>query len=149
MDCPTYLFRTNKLHNMPHTVNTHITNLSNEHSSWLRGIAFYRDEIRILFDRLNAFIGESTSTHFSTKMEEYRNKIGDLQNGLQSLEKDIQSNFDLIGNDLAKKEMYVSNSAMAQADWLRNEYIATEKSFNAFRHDFNRFLCDNLEISLK
>jgi hypothetical protein len=134
---------------MSHRESTYITHLSNEHSSWTRGIAFYRDEIKILIERLDALSCNKSSTACSTLIEEYRKQITDHQHIWESLEKDIQSNYKLIESDIEIKDMHISNSTMAQADSLRNRYIMAENDFNAFRHAFNRFLCDNMDVVLK
>lgn len=144
-----HICRINKLHIMPHSNYTYITHMSNEHSSWMRGIAFYRDEIKILLERLNELTTDKTCKAGADQIEQYHNQILNYQNTMAELEQDIQANFKLIESDLEKRELHVSNSAMAQADSLRNRYIEVEKSFNEFRHAFNRFLCDNMEVVLK
>ncbi len=134
---------------MAHRAHTHITNLSNEHSSWLRGIAFYKDELIILKDRLAEVSFENTAQEVKVEVEHYQNQFIIQEKNLDDLKNDIQANFRLIQEDLESKAMHVGNSTLAETDSLRNRYIQLEKMVNEMRHAFNRFFCDHMDVVLR
>lgn len=133
---------------MAHRTHTHVTNLSNEHSSWKRAIAFYNDELVILKKRLQEVSFENTSTDVKAEVEHYQNQFIIQEKNLQDLKTDIDYNFELIGKDLGEKAMHVGNSTMAETDSLRDRYIQLEKTVNELRHSFNRFFCDHMDVVL-
>lgn len=132
---------------MAQRAHTHVTNLSNEHSSWLRGIAFYNDELRILKHRLAEVSFENTVQEVKAEVEHYQNQFIIQEKNLLELKTSIDKNFALIGKDLEEKAMHVSNSTMAETDSLRERYIQLEKIVNEVRHEFNRFFCDHMELA--
>jgi len=134
---------------MAHRTHTHITNLSNEHSSWLRGIAFYNDELVILKERLAELSFENTAQEVKAEVEHYQNQFIIQEKNLNDLKTDIQSNFTLIGRDLEDKAMHVGNSTLAETDSLRGRYVQLEKIVNETRHAFNRFFCDHMDVVFK
>jgi len=133
---------------MAQRIHTHVTNLSNEHSSWLRGIAFYNDELSILKHRLAEVSFENTTQEVKAEVEHYQNQFIIQENNLRELKKDIDKNFELIGKDLEEKAMHVGNSTMAETDSLRERYVQLEKIVNELRHAFNRFFCDHMETAV-
>lgn len=132
---------------MAHIKYNHVSNLRSEHTSWLRGLEFYHNELITLKDRLKEVTDENL------KQEETQSALGNYKktferqsNDLNNLKADILNNYDLIREDLETKGMHVGNSTLAETDSLRNRYIGLEKEVNDMRHNFNRFFCDHMRL---
>ncbi len=127
----------------------HITNLSNEHSAWIRGIEFYTDEILRLKTRCTEIIEQMKSAPNHDQLEQYLDQFMTLEKDLYLLKNDILVNFNRIKVDLEMKEMHVGNSTLAETDSLRDRYILLEKTVNELRHAFNRFFCNHMDVVLR
>ncbi len=134
---------------MAHRAHTHVTNLSNEHSAWMRGIEFYNHELGILKERLAEVSFEHTAQEIKAEVEHYQNQFIIQEKNLNDLKNDTQTNFKLIGEDLENRAMHVGNSTMAETDSLRGRYVQLESTVNELRHAFNRFFCDHMDVVLK
>lgn len=127
----------------------HISNLTNEHSLWTQGISFYKDELNTLHNRLNEFPEDLKTAGIADQITQYKTEFDTHEKSLETLKKDIDSNFNLIKEDIESKEMHVGNSTLAETDSLRDRYVQLEKAVNHTRHTFNRFFCDHVDVVLR
>lgn len=120
-----------------HIMSTHhpnpIAQITAEHSSWLRGISFYRDEIRILKHRLAELSDQQAGAEFKSRISARENDLLDLTEAIEKHVKHLESDF-------ISRESWVTNSSMAEHDVMRDRYVSAEKSMNTLRHEFNSFL---------
>lgn len=112
---------------------TPISHVTAEHSSWLRGITFYQDEIRIMKNRLDELKDQSVGNDFQNRIEE---REVDLHALHEAIEKHVQH----LEHDVDTRIFWVTNSSMAEHDAMRERYVKLEKSINELRHEFNAFI---------
>lgn len=125
---------------MSQHVLSHISHLGAEHASWLRGIEFYNDELRIMKHRLEEISGKYTSEEVKKQVEHYQNQFMVQESNLNHLKHDVKNHFVHIENDDAEHAHHLSNTTIAEHDTLRDKYMMQEKTINDLRHEFNRFL---------
>lgn len=125
---------------MSHQVLTHISHVSAEHSSWLRGIEFYKDEIRIMKHRLEEVSGKNTGAEVKAQVEHYQNQFMVQEKNLNQLKHEIDAHFKHMEMDVELRAQHLANSTLAEHDVMRESYITTEKIVNELRHEFNHFL---------
>jgi hypothetical protein len=124
---------------MSHQVLSHVSHIGVEHNDWLRGIAFYMDEIVILEHRLSELsalleVGES-----KTQVEHFQNVFIVQRGNLEQLKSDIDANLNHIQKDVEAKANHLSNTTMAEHDAMRDRYTYLEKTLQELRHEFGRF----------
>jgi len=118
----------------------HTSFMNTEHSDWIRGIAFYTDEIGILRNRLREVSTRNTRQEVRSEVDHYDNEFAVQERTLAGLRQDIQSHEVLILKNTRELADHLGNSTLAQHDVLRERYITMEKTINELRHTFNRFL---------
>jgi len=117
----------------------HIKNLNND---GLRGIAFYKQELGILQERLQEIAGDNTAREVQEKVEHFQNQLLIHGDYLDELKHDIHANDEAIEADLLITGMMVSESVAAEHTRIHERYLSEEKIFNELRHEFNRFAAE-------
>ncbi|HEY0176452.1 MAG TPA: hypothetical protein VGC08_08735 [Pedobacter sp.] len=117
----------------------HIKNLNND---GLRGIAFYKQELGILQERLQEIARDNTAREVQEKVEHFQNQFLIHGNYLDELKHDIHANDQAIEAELLITGTMVSESAAAEHTRIHEGYLNEEKIFNELRHEFNRFVAE-------
>ncbi|MFN5295001.1 MAG: hypothetical protein ACK5BL_05680 [Flavobacteriales bacterium] len=115
-------------------------NITSEKSSWLRGIEFYQDEIKIMRNRLNEISSNNTAREVKKKVEQFQNQFEVHEEQLNKLRHAVKSHAIHIANDYENHHGQLEQKTMTEHDSMRDDYVNTEKLFNEMRHEFNRFL---------
>lgn len=114
----------------------HIKNLNND---VLRGIAFYKQELGILQERLQEIAGDNTVPEVQEQVEHFQNQFLIHSDFLEKIKDDIHDNDQLIEANLLQTNTTVAASTAAAHDKIHERYLDEEKIFNDLRHEFNRF----------
>lgn len=117
-----------------------VSNISAEHSSWLRGIEFYQDEIKIMRRRLSDVSNKNTAREVKKRVEQFQNQFKVHEEQLNKLRHSVSGHAKNIDSDLIAHHGQLERATVAEHDTMRDDYVNTEKLFNEMRHDFNRFL---------
>jgi hypothetical protein len=116
------------------------SNISAEHSSWLRGIDFYEDEVKIMRRRLADISNKNTAREVKKRVEQFQNQFKVHEEQLHKLKHAVSGHAKNIDSDLIAHHGQLERTTVAEHDTMREDYVNTEKLFNEMRHDFNRFL---------
>jgi hypothetical protein len=114
--------------------------ISSEKSSWLRGIEFYQDEIKIMRKRLSEVSKANTARELKKNVEQFQNQFEVHEEYLKKIKHSIDNHALNIATDFENHHGQLERGTLAEHDSLREDYVNTEKLFNEMRHDFNRFL---------
>jgi uncharacterized protein (DUF342 family) len=114
--------------------------VTSEKSSWLRGLEFYQDEIKIMRKRLGELSYANTSPELKRKVEQFQNQFAVHEEHLKKLKHSVNNHAKHISIDLENHHGQLERTTVTEHDSMRDEYVNTEKLFNEMRHDFNRFL---------
>ena len=117
----------------------HIKNLNND---CLRGLAFYRQELGILKERLEEIAADNTGKVVAEKVEHFQNQFMIHSYYLDELKQLIHGNDKAIESELLKTSMFVDEDIADKHDQLVDKYRTEEKIFNDLRHEFNRFAAE-------
>ncbi len=114
--------------------------ITSEKSSWLRGIEFYQDEIKIMRNRLSEVSNANTARELKKKVEQFQNQFNVHEEQLKKLKHAVNNHAIHISNDFENHHGQLERGTLIEHDTMRDDYVNTEKLFNEMRHDFNRFL---------
>jgi hypothetical protein len=117
----------------------HIKNLNND---GLRGIAFYKQELSILQERLQEIASDNTSKEVQQQVEHFQNQFLIHGTYLDELKHDIHANDMAISAELLKMETLVSENTATEHAKIHERYANEERIFNELRHEFNRFAAE-------
>lgn len=118
----------------------HVSHVSNEHSDWLRGIDFYKDELHILENRLSEVSQKWTKSEVKADVEHYQNQFIIQKANLSDLQNSIKQHEVHMSDDVQNKAQHLSNNTLAEHDSMRERYQILERTLVDLRHDFNKFL---------
>jgi hypothetical protein len=121
-----------------------VSNISAEHSSWLRGIDFYQDEILIMRKRLTEVSNNNTAREVKKRVEQFQNQFKVHEEQLHKLKHAVSGHAKNIDSDMIAHHGQLERSTLAEHETMRDDYVNTEKLFNEMRHDFNRFLSKHM-----
>ncbi|MGZ3874199.1 MAG: hypothetical protein ACXVJD_14850 [Mucilaginibacter sp.] len=122
---------------MRNTINIkHISNLNND---CLRGLAFYKQELAILQERLEEIAGKNTGKEVSIEVEHFQNQFLIHDKAIDDLQDRIHVNDKELERELTTTIEYVRQDTAAQHQKVHEDYQTEEKLFNELRHEFNRF----------
>jgi hypothetical protein len=124
---------------MAQQVLSHVSHIGVEHNDWLRGIAFYQDELVILEHRLSAMSTSLPTGESKAEIEHFQNVFIVHKGNLDQLKLDIATNLEHVKRDADNKAQHLSNSTMAEHDAMRDRYVYLEKTLQEVRHDFARY----------
>ncbi|MDR0802721.1 hypothetical protein [Fluviicola sp.] len=111
-----------------------------EHVEWTKKLDFYKDEIKILQERLEEIVQKNNQKdvlilveHFQNQLIIYRNNIDEIQHKITVSEDKLQSEIDKnpVASDHRKTEYH-------QAE--KDEVQIFEKLFKEFHDEFNQFV---------
>jgi RNase P/RNase MRP subunit p30 len=115
-------------------------NITSEKSSWLRGIEFYEDEIKIMRKRLSEISNANTAREVKKRVEQFQNQFNVHDEQLRKLRHSVNNHAINISHDFENHNGQIERTTVTEHDTMRDDYVNTEKLFNEMRHDFNRFL---------
>ncbi|UOE49806.1 hypothetical protein MTO98_01810 [Mucilaginibacter sp. SMC90] len=114
----------------------YIKNLNND---CLRGLAFYKEELHILQERLQEIAGDNTAQEIQEKVEHFQNQFLIHGNYLEELRQTIQANDQDIAAELVLTGTRVPENIATAHSRIHERYLNEERMFNELRHEFNRF----------
>jgi len=112
----------------------------NDHTVWLKGLEFYRDEIGIQQKRLQEIAGKKHSPELLAGVEHFQNQFLIQQKNISDLKHKVRNYVKAIANDVREHDGKVDESFLKKGMSLKEEYEWTERIMNGLRREFNSFL---------
>lgn len=117
-----------------------ITHMSNAHTDWLRGLDFYKQEIKILKKRLTDIAGRNTHFDVMREVEHFENQFDIQAENIHRLAHDIKANVKNTAIETKNSGAgYIDGMLFDQHNELGERYIAEEKTINELRQSFQQF----------
>jgi DNA anti-recombination protein RmuC len=119
---------------------TSIAKLSTRPLDTMRGLVFYKEEIKILQDRLDEMATKNSSfearqgmEHFQNQFLMHRNNIDELKHKVNLVNEELSREIHLYGDHIIKEKL-------DEMDALNAEFNILEKVIKEMRREFNAFL---------
>lgn len=120
-----------------------ITHLNNAHSDWLRGLDFYKEEIKILKDRLTEVASKNSHPDVLKQVEHYENQFDIQSENIHRLRHDIKSNLKVAAEETkASSAGYIDGTLLSAHTTLGQKFESEEKTVNELRQEFNQFAAE-------
>ncbi|MGL6269794.1 MAG: hypothetical protein ACRC2O_17800 [Chitinophagaceae bacterium] len=119
---------------------TNIAKVNTEHTEWIKGLAFYKDEIHILENRLLEVATKNTAFETRQGIEHFQNQFVVQRNNIDELKHKIKEHMSAFTKLPEMLEEVVENERLADHENLRDEYQTFEKVIRELRLEFNKFL---------
>lgn len=115
-------------------------NLSKEHSEWKDALAFYKDELAILKNRLTEVASKNTSLEISKEVEHFQNQFLIHHEGIDILHHDINEHLKTISHEMQDHAGHISHGQLDVHQVLSDRFENEEKLFKEVKERFMGFL---------
>ena len=119
---------------------TNIAQVNTEHTEWIKGLEFYKDEIHILENRLIEIASKNSTFEARQGMEHFQNQFVVQRNNIDELRHKIKEHMHIFTKLPELLEEVVENERLADHENLRDDYQSFEKVMRELRLEFNVFL---------
>lgn len=117
-----------------------MTAVNAEHNEWLKGLDFYREDLKIHERRLLELAGRSTDSAFSKGIEHFQNQFLIQRNTMDELRHAIREHSAVYAQHISKGEVSQTGALTSSHEELKDGYLSFEKVMNDLRHEFASFL---------
>lgn len=115
-----------------------------ENAVWLKELAFYADECKIMNNRIAEVAAKNTSKDVLAKVEHFQNQLIVQKNNIDEIKHLINIHEDKINSNINKNPVSADHRSMEDHSKERGLVKGFEKNFNALRHELNAFLASVL-----
>lgn len=122
------------------TVN--VSQLTQEHTQWLKDLDFYIDEIKVLEGRLTEVVRNNNKRAVMQQVEHFQNQFIIQKNTIAELRHDIHENYEKAAEDSRHMAGHMQDIRVETQDKLRSEYDAFESVYGSLKQEYNRFLSE-------
>ena len=120
-----------------------ITHMNNAHNDWLRALHFYKDELKVLSDRLTEIAKKNTGKEVMIDVEHFENQFRIQAENISKLSHEIKANISNAAIEAkASGAGYIDGILLSQHTTLGNNFKTEEKIINELRHSFNQFAAE-------
>jgi hypothetical protein len=123
---------------------TNIYTQHEEHTDWLNKLSFYKDELKMMQEKLEEISSKNTGSDIRKSIEHFQNQLiiqnknsEDIREHIQLDEKKIEENIkqNPVASDHRKTEDHAKEREMVES---------FEINFNQLRQEFKAFLADKM-----
>ena len=119
---------------------SNITQITTEHSEWLKGLDFYKEDIHILEHRLAEIVSKNTSFEARQGVEHFQNQFLIQLNNIDELSHKVREHNSFFARSPLVVEELIENERLADHENLKDEYMFFEKIMKDLRQEFNIYL---------
>ena len=112
----------------------------NDHTIWLKGLEFYRDELLILQKRIQEIASKNSATDVMAGVEHFQNQFMIQQKNINDLKHKVRNYIKGIANDVKIHDGQIDEAYLVEAKTLKVEYEWIEKIMNGLRRELKLFL---------
>ena len=117
-----------------------IYNQHEENVEWSKKIAFYKDEAKIMKERVAEIASKNSSKDILAQVEHFQTQLIVQQNNMDEIKHQINLCEDELIKNISKNSTAVDHRHIADHTKERDNINAFEKTFNQLRKELNVFV---------
>ena len=110
-----------------------------ENTNWMKKLDFYKDEIKILRNRLEEIAAKNNSEEVLSKVEHFQNQFIIQRDNIDNIAHAVKLNEEELLNEINRNPVAVDRRKMAYHEKEQDLVETFEQNFNEIRGEFNRF----------
>ncbi len=119
---------------------TTVSKCSNDHSTWLKELDFYNEELSLLEKRLMEIANKNNGKEVMAEVEHFQNQFIVQRNNMDMLQHNVKEHNNKVAEDAKEHAGKMEVSREHDHNALKDQIEMFEKVFNELRHEYNRFL---------
>lgn len=116
-----------------------IFELHADHQEWMSKLDFYKDDIKILTNRLAEIASKNTDKEILAEVEKFQNQFIVQNDNIDRIKHIITIDEDKLKAEVNRNPVAVDHRKMGNHDEEKDLVDTFEKNFNGIRADFNEF----------
>jgi hypothetical protein len=116
-----------------------IFELHADHQEWMSKLDFYKDDIKILTNRLAEIASKNTDKEILAEVEKFQNHFIVQNDNIDRIKHIITIDEDKLKAEVNRNPVAVDHRKMGNHDEEKDLVDTFEKNFNEIRADFNEF----------
>ncbi|MGE0567263.1 MAG: hypothetical protein AB7O73_04885 [Bacteroidia bacterium] len=117
-----------------------IYELHEEHKEWLSKLAFYKDDLGVMHNRINEVASKNTGSDVLKLVEHFQNQFIIQKNNIDELNHSIKDHETYLENRIKENSVAADHRSVNDHPKMRDAFYSFEKVFEELRHEFNAFL---------
>ena len=119
---------------------TTVSKCGNDHSTWLKELDFYNEELSLLEKRLLEIADKNNGKEVMAEVEHFQNQFIVQRNNMDVLQHNINEHNNKVAEDAKAHAGKMEVNKEHDHKELKTQIEMFEKVFNELRHEYNRFL---------
>ncbi len=121
-----------------------IYDLHEEHQTWLKNLAFYKDEITVMQNRITEIASKNSGQDVLKQVEHFQNQLIVQRNNIDELNHSIKDHENYLENRVNENPTAVDHRKVNDHPKMRDNYESFDKVFNELRKELNLFLAKQM-----
>jgi hypothetical protein len=117
--------------------NVNLSRVGAEHSEWIKGLDFYKEDLQVLVHRLEEISNRNNDQETQKGIEHFQNQFIIQRNNIEELTHKIREHISQVGRDPGLETGQVESELLADHENLLDEYATLEKVINEIRKEYN------------
>lgn len=114
--------------------------LHEENKEWLSKLAFYKDEIKVMENRVSEIASKNTSKDILSSVEHFQNQLIIQRNSIDELAHSINDHETYLVNRAKENPTAIDHRSVNDHPVMRDSFNSFEKVINELRKELNLFL---------
>lgn len=119
---------------------TNITRVGTDHTIWLKGLEFYKDELDVQEKRLSEIASRNNSLEARQAIEHFQNQFIVQRSNISSLRHEVNNYVRRLGTDSKEHSGHIETEMLNKHLELQDKYERFEMIMNGLRGEFKSFL---------
>lgn len=119
---------------------TTVSKCGNDHSTWLKELDFYNEELSLLEKRLLEIADKNNGKEVMAEVEHFQNQFIVQRNNIDELKHEVNLYVEKLGKDAQQHGGRMETAMIAEHTALHEKYEDFERVMNILRHEFNEYL---------
>ena len=111
-----------------------------ENKEWTSNLLFYKDEMKVMENRLAEIASKNTSKEILAQVEHFQNQLIIQKENIEILTHEININNHIINYEIEKNIIAIDHRSIKDHCALRDNVKSFESNFITFKVEFNAFL---------
>ena len=117
-----------------------VYDLHEENKEMLNKLAFYKDEIGVMKNRISEIASKNTSKEVLSMVEHFQNQLIVQRNNIDELNHKVKEHESVLVQNAKDNPVAVDRRSVEDHPEMRDAFSSFEKVFNDLRHELNGFL---------
>ena len=111
-----------------------------ENKEWASGLAFYKDEIKIMEKRLDEIVSKNTAKDILILVEHFQNQLIIQKDQIAQINHTLNLNNDAINCNINKNCVAVDHRSKEDHALIKEQVKSFVRIFHSLKFDYNTFL---------